>query len=76
MGGVPVRAGMWCGSVCEREAGGARGISVRGVTRRWRPRCVSGGHDTLVGHGGRRDAMKAAWVAMGVVGARGHVGAG
>ena len=32
MGGVPVRAGMWCGSVCEREVGGAQGISVRGVT--------------------------------------------
>ena len=71
-----MRAGMWWGSVCEREAGGARGISVRGVARLWWPQRVSGGHDTSVGHGGHWDAMEAAWVAMGVVGARERVGAG
>ena len=31
MGGVPVRAGTQCGSVCGRDAGGAQSASVRGV---------------------------------------------
>ena len=34
MGGAPVMAGMWHGLVCERDMGGARGMSVRGVSVR------------------------------------------
>ena len=37
-----VMAGTWCGSVCERDAGGVQGMSVRGMMHQW-------GHDALVG---------------------------
>ena len=37
VGGAPVGTGTRRGSVWERDAGGARGVSVRGVTRRWGP---------------------------------------
>ena len=37
MGDAPVMAGTWRGSVCKRDAGGARGVSVRGMTRWWGP---------------------------------------
>ena len=35
MGGAPVMVGTRRGSVCERDAGGARGVLVRGVTHWW-----------------------------------------
>ena len=35
MGGMLVMAGTWRGLVCERDTGGARGVSVRGMTHRW-----------------------------------------
>ena len=37
MGGMLVRVGTQCGSVCGRDTGGARSASVRGMMHWWGP---------------------------------------